>query len=263
MADESSTTVQVQESPQLIAYQHDEDKGWKIEPAGVRREWMDATTGKFAYRCLPLSMANQLGWVVRAPGTFSAEWTGKPGLDALKLKFTDSPPHYKKQVVSNFGHGIISFVLPWIFRTPPGVLTLVRGPSNYWVNGAHALEGLVETDWITSTVSMNYQVTVRNREVWFRKDEPLCMLVPMRLELIEEMQPVQRDIQMNPQLHKDALEWNQKRAATIKTNIDKIMKEGPEVAKTFELDYTRGRTVGGRRTEYHRSNLKLKQLQKE
>lgn len=263
MTSEQQSADAAPEPLQMIAYQHDEDKGWTIEPAGVRREWMDATTGKFAYRCLPLSMANQLGWVVRAPGTFSAEWTGKPGMDALKLKFTDSPPHYQKQVASNFGHGIISFVLPWIFRTPPGVETLVRGPSNYWINGAHPLEGLVETDWISATVSMNYQVTVRNREVWFRKGEPLCMLVPMRLELIEEMQPVRRDIQMNPQLYKEALEWNQKRGATIKTNLDRSIKEGPDVKKVFELDYTRGQTAGGRTAEHHRTNLKLKSLQNE
>lgn len=263
MAGERRAAVTEQGALQLIAYQHDVDSGWTIEPAGVRREWMDATTGKFAYRCLPLSMANQLGWIVRAPGTFSAEWNGKSGVDALKLKFTDSPPHYQKQVLSHFGHGIISFAMPWIFRTPPGVATLVRGPSNYWINGAHPLEGLVETDWITATVSMNYQVTVRNREVWFRKGEPLFMLVPMRLELIEEIQPVQRDIQMNPQLLKDAMEFNQKRRATLKTNLDRSVTEGPDAAKAFELDYIRGQTAGGQKTEHHRSNLKLKQLQKE
>ena len=31
---------------------------------------MDATEGRFAYRCLPLVMANQFGWIVRCPLTF-------------------------------------------------------------------------------------------------------------------------------------------------------------------------------------------------
>jgi hypothetical protein len=37
-----------------------------IEPSGPRREWMDKSCYKAAYRRLPLTMANQVGWVIRS-----------------------------------------------------------------------------------------------------------------------------------------------------------------------------------------------------
>ena len=36
---------------------HDVD----IRPAPVERDWMDATNQRFAYRCLPLNIANAYG----------------------------------------------------------------------------------------------------------------------------------------------------------------------------------------------------------
>jgi len=45
-----------------------------IEPAPFEREWMNATHDRFAYRCLPLNIANAHGWEVLSPAGFSAIW---------------------------------------------------------------------------------------------------------------------------------------------------------------------------------------------
>ena len=44
-------------------------------------------TRRFAYRCLPLAIANQVGWEIINPCTFTASWNGKDGLDAIKIRF--------------------------------------------------------------------------------------------------------------------------------------------------------------------------------
>src|SRR3954449_12981067 len=51
--------------------------GWHWSWADWRRDWMDDTPNKFAYRCLPLTIANQTGWFVYNPVGFTAVWTGK------------------------------------------------------------------------------------------------------------------------------------------------------------------------------------------
>lgn len=45
-----------------------------IRPASNRREWMDATPDRYAYRCLPLSIANAHGWVICCGGV--SVWNG-------------------------------------------------------------------------------------------------------------------------------------------------------------------------------------------
>jgi hypothetical protein len=50
-----------------------------IRTAQPKREWMDETFESFAYRCLPLSIANAHGWEILSPATFAAVWDGSEG----------------------------------------------------------------------------------------------------------------------------------------------------------------------------------------
>ena len=42
---------------------------------------------------------------------------------------------------SHFGYGILTWTLPYLFRTPPDWNLLARGPSNLPKDGIQALEG--------------------------------------------------------------------------------------------------------------------------
>mgnify|MGYP003347619496 CR=1 FL=1 len=46
---------------------------FNIQPANVKRDWMDET-GAWAYHCLPLKIANQYGWVVHCPTDLKISW---------------------------------------------------------------------------------------------------------------------------------------------------------------------------------------------
>ena len=61
--------------PELVCYPLEPDPP-AIEPARAGRAWMDATDQRYAYRCLPLSMANASGWEILAPVAFEATWSG-------------------------------------------------------------------------------------------------------------------------------------------------------------------------------------------
>src|ERR1041384_6747417 len=51
--------------------------GWDWAWAPWQRDWMNETYNKFAYRCLPLTIANQTGWWVYNPVGFTAVWNSK------------------------------------------------------------------------------------------------------------------------------------------------------------------------------------------
>ena len=68
----------------LVCYLH---PGWAplIRPAPVKREWMDNTPDSFAYRCLPLNIANAHGWEILCPCAFDALWNGEAGTGAVTI----------------------------------------------------------------------------------------------------------------------------------------------------------------------------------
>ena len=75
---------------------------------------MEATNQRFAYRCLPLNIANAYGWEVLCNAGFLAMWTGGSGIDAIAM---EPEPGTVAPAVSHFGHGILTFHLPCLFRT--------------------------------------------------------------------------------------------------------------------------------------------------
>jgi hypothetical protein len=107
-----------------------------IRPAPVERDWMEATNQRYAYRCLPLNIANAYGWEVLCNAGFLAMWNGKTTNDAIIIQ---ADPGTTAPAVSHFGHGILTFHLPCLFRTEPGAELMVQGPINRPKDGIAAL----------------------------------------------------------------------------------------------------------------------------
>ena len=146
---------------------------------------MDETYQKIAYRCLPLIAANQAGWIVRCPANFTATWSGKIDNYGIRLAYAPDSAHLNHTALSHFGSGVLTFLLPWLFRTPPGFGLLIRGMTNEVKDNAVALDGVVETDWSPYTFTMNWKIVRPEVPVQFSKGDAVCMLQPFPLELLE------------------------------------------------------------------------------
>ncbi|CAK9076615.1 Uncharacterized protein SCF082_LOCUS36898, partial [Durusdinium trenchii] len=182
-------------------------------------------------------MANQSGWVIPCPATVSMKWNGKDMPDALTIKVHDGPKGIDQFIVSHFGSGIVTFRLPWLFRTPPKIGLFVRGATNYPKDYAVPLDGLVETDWSPSTFTMNWKVMKRGTDVWFRKGEPICMIMPYPLALLEWTEPGATNIEKEPVTQKAYLSWAASRQQAITRH------QGGQ--DTWQKDYMKGQTAGG------------------
>lgn len=198
----------------LIAYRLHRDDPMPIVPAARQRDWMDKTAQKFAYRCLPLLIANQAGWHILNTHAVKLTWTGKQATQAVTVEYLEQPVQHR--VMSHFGYGIVTWALPFLFRTPPGYNLLARGPANYPKDGIYPLEGVIETDWSTATFTMNWQMTRPNHPIIFEKDEPICLIVPQKRGELETFNPVISDIQSNPDLEKKFRQWRSGRHTSQK-----------------------------------------------
>lgn len=167
-----------------------------LVPARAERAWMDATEQRFAYRCLPLTIANSMGWELLCPMTFEAEWNGEAGLDSLALH-ADSPT-IEQYAASHFGSGVLTFITHYLFRTEPGIGLNVRGSPNLPKDGIHPLEGIVETDWLDLSFTMNWKFT-RPGTVRFEEGEPFCFLAPMPYRALETVRPAIVPVETAPE----------------------------------------------------------------
>jgi hypothetical protein len=240
----------------LIAYRVTEWPAMKLVTAPRTREWMDATRNRFANRCLPLLMANQAGWWVLNSHPIRVTWTGGWDPACVKIQSLDGSSHYPAS--GHFGEGVLTFNLPFLFRTPPGVNLHVKGPANLLKDGIQALEGVIETDWSISTFTMNWKFTRTNWPITFEKDEPICMVSPQQRGYIESFDPRVRDVRDDPQTAIAYQKW----AASRSSFIEAVKSpESLAAQEKWQKHYFKGLDIDGRPAAEHQSKLELKEFE--
>ncbi|MBY0586942.1 hypothetical protein K2X85_07185, partial [bacterium] len=229
--------------------------------ARSKRSWMDAGRVKFAYHCLPMVIANQMGWWIGNPVDFSVLWNGGAeatdisiDIDADAIGFGRLPA--RDCIRSNFGEGVITFSIPYLFRTPTGVNLWVRGPVNHPKDGAQPLEGIVETDWAHATFTMNWVITRPNVPIVFKAGEPICQIFPIERGFVESFRPIVCSIQDAPSLEKSYLAWHDGRdqvIADLRLGGSSVMADEPG-----QHEYLQGVDPTGSSVLDHQTKLHLR-----
>lgn len=218
---------------------------------------MNETEERWANRCLPLLMANEAGWVLLNPLAFQATWDGGGSTDALTIEFEERDVQLRP-AESHFGYGIVTWTVPYLFRTPPGYNLLARGPANWPKDGVAPLEGLVETDWSVATFTMNWKLTRPNHSVTFEADEPFCMIVPMRRGELRSFQPQVRDIRSDPKAHAGAETYAESRhELVVQKFLGRYARDFESARLAWQRHYFRGLSPSGQPAPEHETTLSL------
>lgn len=196
---------------EIVAYVY---PGWnpRIRPASSRRQWMDATPESFAYRCLPLSIANAHGWELLSACGFSAEWDGGAGAECVQVTSDPGTPSHEAPV-SLFGQGVVTFHVAALFRTPPGWNLWIGGPPNEAKDGIAPLGGIIETDWSPYSFTMNWRFTRAHHRIRFEENEPIAHFFPVERGGVERFDARVAPIDEAPALKAQFETWSASRDA--------------------------------------------------
>jgi hypothetical protein len=250
----------------LIAYRINPERSLDLMPAPTKRAWMDASPRGHAYRWLPLLIANQAGWFILNGHEFRATWSGGRTRAAVRIEYLENGEpcecrSHRGAVLSNFGEGVITWRIPYLFRTPAGYNLLARGPANWPKDGASPLEGLIETDWAVATFTMNWKLTRPKHPVTFARGEPICMLVPQRRGELESFQPELRALAAEPELQEAYVAWRDGRKQFL---VAKYLA-GPAFSSAGPLlwqgEYFRGTAPDGTAAPEHQTKLHLRSFE--
>ena len=225
----------------------------KLAPAPVERDWMDRTNAGFAYRCLPLNIANAYGWVILNGAPFVAEWDGEMGLEAVTVR--PATPDTAVEAGSHFGSGVLTFSVAALFRTDPGWDLIVTGPLNQPKDAIQPLTGIVETDWSPFSFTMNWKFTRKLTPIAFERGEPFCMIFPIQRGAIEQIEPEIHSLEAEADVYEAYTAW----ADSRKAFNDDLKVEGSKAqASKWQKDYFRGTGSFGATPADHRTRLHLK-----
>jgi hypothetical protein len=146
-----------------------------------KRDWFTP----YFYQCLPLSIANMQGLAFSSPFSFEVLWNGKQGTEDLSiniyndseiLNFTKMDHVY---ISSHFGHGIFTFNFPIMLKTPPNVNLMTIAAPNYPLPGISPMSGVVETDNLSFSFTLNFKVDIPNVLIKVEKNYPIMGIIPI------------------------------------------------------------------------------------
>jgi hypothetical protein len=144
----------------------------------------------------------------------------------------------------------------YLFRTPPGWAIWARGAPNTHRDEIVPLEGLIETDWLAMTFTMNWRFT-RPGTVRFAKGEPFCFLTLVAHAVLDAVQPHLANLSDEPALQAEYDAWKKSR---VDFNASLKKREPEVVAQGWQKTYVRGETLSdaGTPPTFHISKRRLK-----
>ena len=217
---------------------------YEVEPGRVplraashRRQWMDETPERFAYRCVPLSVANSHGWEMLCPVTFAATWNGGATAKDISITYPEDDKGPSQFLDSHFGSGVLTFNPMLIFRTPKGWDLWLGAPPNEGKDGIVALNAVVETDWMPFTFTINWRFTRKKQWIRFQKGEPFAFFFPVQRGAVEAFEPKLKALASEPALQAHYV------SGRLQRNLGTLI--GKESSERFQGWYAKGTNPDG------------------
>ena len=231
---------------------------YDLRPNSPTRDWMDQTPDKYAYRCLPLSIANAHGWSFHLEQDVRAFWDGGKGKSGLKI---DKSQQMANVCASAFGDGILTFFIHGVFRTEPEWNLMAGGSPNTPCDFAYPLTGVIETDWSPYSFTMNWKISKPGEWVTFEKGMPFCSVFPVQREVLQTVDPVIKPMSSDFGLNIEHTTWAKERIAF---NKDLDMPGTDAREEEWQKNYFKGKTLDNQQgTETHLTKLRLKSFRTE
>jgi hypothetical protein len=147
-----------------------------IAPMSIKRDWMDVTSEKHAYRCFPVTQANVVGWNLSCKEDIVFTWDGINDQTDQHVKIISPENAYAGR-----GQSSISLNTSLIFRTSPDISILTINPVNYFNEDFETMSNLISTSFYDNPLPLALKARVPNKEVTIKSGTPIATIIPISL----------------------------------------------------------------------------------
>jgi len=147
-----------------------------IEQMSVKRDWMDVTDEKHAYRCFPVTQANVIGWSLSCSKDIVFTWDGKNDQTPDHIQISSPLPGYAGR-----GQSSISFDTGLTFRSDTDVSLWVINPVNFFNDNFETMSSVMSTSFYNNPLPLAIKARKANVETKIVAGTPIATIVPISL----------------------------------------------------------------------------------
>ena len=149
---------------------------FEIHPMSIKRDWMDVTSEKHAYRCFPVTQANVIGWSLSCKEDIMFTWDGINDQTDQHVYILSPQGSYAGR-----GQSTVSLNTSLIFRTDPDVSILTINPVNYFSEDFETLSNLISTSFYDNPLPLAIKAKKANVETVIKAGTPIATIIPISL----------------------------------------------------------------------------------
>lgn len=149
---------------------------FEINPMSIKRDWMDLTSEKHAYRCFPVTQANVIGWSLSCTEDIEFIWDGINDQTDTHVKIINPEEAYTGR-----GQSSISFYTGLVFRTDTDVSLLTINPVNYFNNEFETMSSLMTTSFYDNPLPLALKAKKANEKIIIKAGTPIATIIPISL----------------------------------------------------------------------------------
>ena len=152
-----------------------------IEPLSAKRDWMEATFDKHAYRCLPVTLTNQLGWAISFPEDITFMWDGQISTSGEHVKVLAG----EKYIQTGRGQATVSFETGLVFRTSENYSLLTYNVPNMFMEGVSPYTTIISSSFFEGPLPVAWKITKAFVPITIKANQPVAAVFPISLADIQ------------------------------------------------------------------------------
>jgi hypothetical protein len=147
-----------------------------IYPMSIKRDWMDETSEKHAYRCFPVTQANVVGFGISCKEDIEFIWDGVNDQTGDRVQIFKPERAY-----SGRGQSSVSIDTGLIFRTDKNVSILSINPVNYFSDEFETMSNVISTSFYDNPLPLAIKAKKANEKISIKDGTTIATLIPISL----------------------------------------------------------------------------------
>jgi hypothetical protein len=152
-----------------------------IAPMSIKRDWMDVTPEKHAYRCFPVTQANMVGWSLSSDKDIRFVWNGINDTNSENVTILDG----LEFTYTGRGQSTVSINTGLTFRSEQNISMITINPVNYFNDDFETMSSLISTSWLDTGFPLAIKARSANKEITIKAGTPLATIIPVSLTAMD------------------------------------------------------------------------------
>jgi len=164
-----------------ISVEKTQDSVINVLPMSIKRDWMDVTPEKHAYRCFPVTQANMIGWYLSCEKDIVFNWNGITDTSSETVQILEGLDFS----YTGRGQATISINTGLIFKTDEDVSMFIINPVNYFNDDFETMSSLISTSFYSNPIPLAIKARSANKDIVIKAGTPLATIIPISLTSLD------------------------------------------------------------------------------